>query len=260
MSNEFGKELVKEVVTQTAGKTYDDVAHPAAKATGQLISFIPRTIQVWLGKWEKWIINGEYSIEETKKLLEKKLANVAEDKITEPESYVAVPAIQQLSYSLDSEDLREMYANLLASSMNIETKTSVHPAFVDIIKQLCPDEAKLLKYLSDKEDQPLIDIHLIQSKNREYSISLQNFTSIADGICENSLKISFYLDNLARLKLLDISDDRSLADDSEYKPLENHPLVKQIMNVQLPEGKSYEIKRHSFKLTAFAFDFIKVCL
>lgn len=260
MSNEFGKELVKEVVTQTAGKTYDDVAHPAAKATGQLISFIPRTIQVWLGKWEKWIINGEYSIEETKKLLEKKLANVAEDKITEPESYVAVPAIQQLSYSLDSEDLREMYANLLASSMNIETKISVHPAFVDIIKQLCPDEAKLLKYLSDKEDQPLIDIHLIQSKNREYSISLQNFTSIADGICENSLKISFYLDNLARLKLLDISDDRSLADDSEYKPLENHPLVKQIMNVHLPEGKSYEIKRHSFKLTAFAFDFIKVCL
>lgn len=260
MSEEFEKELAKEFVSQTAGKTYDDMAHPAASATGQLVSFIPRTIKVWLGKWEKWIINGEYSIKETEKLLEKKLANIAEDKITEPAAYVAVPAIQQLSYSLDSEDLREMYANLLASSMNIDTKANVHPAFVEIIKQLCPDEAKLLKYLSDKGDQPLIDIHLIQSPKREYSISLQNFTVIADGICENPHKIGFYLDNLARLKLLDISDDRSLANDNEYDPLENHPLIKQIMGTQLPDGKSYEIKKHSFKLTEFAFDFIKVCL
>ena len=143
MSDDFGKDLAQEFVAQTAGKTYDDVAHPAASATGQLVSFIPRTIRVWLGKWEKWIINGEYSIKETEKLLEKKLANIAEDKITEPESYVAVPAIQQLSYSLDSEELREMYANLLASSMNIDTKTSVHPAFVEIMTYLDETEAKL---------------------------------------------------------------------------------------------------------------------
>lgn len=259
MSEDFGKDLAKEFVSQTAGKTYDDTIHPAASATGQLVSFIPRTIKVWLGKWEKWIINGEYSIKETEILLEKKLANIAEDKITEPETYVAVPAIQQLSYSLDSEDLREMYANLLASSMNIDTKANVHPAFVDIIKQLCPDEAKLLKHLSNKGNQPLIDIHLIQSSKSAYSISLQNFTAVAEGICENPLNICFYLDNLARLKLIDISDDRSFANDSEYKPLENHPTVKQIMGTQLPEGETYKIIKHSFSLTSFALDFIKVC-
>lgn len=258
--DEFQQELAKATVENTVGAAYNDLVSPSAKPVGTIISLLPRTIRLFFSKWEKWIVNAEKSLELTAEAIQEKVAKIPEEKLTEPEPYVAVPALQQLSYSLDSEDLREMYANLLASSMNIDKKTSVHPAFVDIIKQLCPDEAKLLKYLSDKDDQPLIDIHLIQSKNREYSISLQNFTSIADGICENSLKISFYLDNLARLKLLDISDDRSLADDSEYKPLENHPLVKQIMNVQLPEGKSYEIKRHSFKLTAFAFDFIKVCL
>ena len=126
MSDKFGKDLAKEFVFQTAGKTYDDMAHSAAKAIGQLISFIPHTIQVWLGTWEKWIINGEYSIEKTKKIVEEKQANLAKDKITESESYVAELAIQQLSYSTNSKKLREMYANLLTSSMNIEGKTSVY--------------------------------------------------------------------------------------------------------------------------------------
>ena len=49
----MGKEIAKELVTQTAGSAYNDVAHPAAQATGQLVSFIPRTIRVWFGKWEK---------------------------------------------------------------------------------------------------------------------------------------------------------------------------------------------------------------
>ena len=107
MSNDINNDIAKELVSQTAGKTYDDLAHPTAHATGQIVSFIPRTVKVWLGKWEKWILNGEYTIRETEKLLEEKLKHIPEDKIVEPEPYVAVPAIQQLSYSLDSDELRE---------------------------------------------------------------------------------------------------------------------------------------------------------
>ena len=68
MSNDINQDIAKELVAQTAGKAYDDVAHPTAHATGQIISFIPRTIKLWLGKWEKWILNGEYSIKETELL------------------------------------------------------------------------------------------------------------------------------------------------------------------------------------------------
>lgn len=260
MSEDIGNEIAKEFVSQTAGKTYDDVAHPAASATGQLVSFIPRTIKVWLGKWEKWIINGEYSIKETEKLLEKKLANIAEDKITEPEAYVAVPAIQQLSYSLDSKDLREMYANLLASSMNIDTKANVHPAFVEIIKQLCPDEAKLLKFLSKNPQQPLIDVRLNLPNQKGYRIILNNFSTISEGICDYPNGIRSYLENLDRLKLIDIIDGKKITDDAVYKPLEEHPEIKRITSSPVAEGHSYAMYRHLFALTSFASDFIKVCL
>lgn len=260
MNDEMGKEIAKELVTQTAGSAYNDVAHPAAQATGQLVSFIPRTIRVWFGKWEKWIINGEYAIKETEKLLEKKLENISPEKIVEPEPYVAIPAIQQLSYSLDSEELREMYANLLASSMNKDTKTNVHPSYVDIIKQLCPDEAKILKYLSNKGSQPLIDIHLNKPNNSGFETVVHNFSTIAELVCENQKDIFSYLDNLERLKFIQVYDNIFLMDNEVYKPLEEHPDIKRIMNLSVNKGESYEIRRHLFELTAFAKNFIKVCL
>lgn len=260
MNDEMGKEIAKELVTQTAGSAYNDVAHPAAQATGQLVSFIPRTIRVWFGKWEKWIINGEYAIKETEKLLEKKLENISPEKIVEPEPYVAIPAIQQLSYSLDSEELREMYANLLASSMNKDTKSNVHPSFVDIIKQLCPDEAKLLKFLSTKDSQPLIDVVLNKPNGSGFNTILHNFSNIAEGVCENHGEIFSYLDNLERLKFIKIYDNMYITNNAVYKPLEEHTSVKRLMNSKVNDGESYEIKKHLFELTAFARNFISICL
>lgn len=57
-------------------------------------------------------MNGEESIKLTTEILE--------EKITEPRLHVAILAIQQLSYCKDNESLRELYANLLTSSMNTD--------------------------------------------------------------------------------------------------------------------------------------------
>lgn len=205
MSNDLNQDIAKELVSQTAGKTYDDLVHPTAQATGGIISFIPRTIRVWFGKWEKWILNGEYAIRETEKLLEEKLKHIPEDKIVEPEPYVAVPAIQQLSYSLDSEELRELYANLLASSMNVDKKDAVHPAFVDIIRQLTPSEAKLLSCIYEcpynsvlLRESKLYTINNI--KEGSYDVGLEVNDVHINSIDRHTLSIC--LDNLMRLGLL----------------------------------------------------------
>lgn len=260
MNNEINQELAKELVAQTAGKTYDDVAHPTAHAVGQIISFVPRTIKVWLGKWEKWILNGEYAIKETEKLLAEKLKGIPEDKIVEPEPYVAVPAIQQLSYSIDNPDLREMYANLLAASMNTDTKWNVHPSFVDIVRQLTPDEAKLLKYLSAHPQQPIIDVVHNLPNNTGYIEVARRFTNISESICDNINGIYAYLDNLERLKLIEFPEGTYLTKDELYLPLKNHPAIKNIMKQTLPEGETMEIQKGKFFVTAFGKEFIKICL
>lgn len=144
--------------------------------------------------------------------------------------------------------------------MNVDTKHGVHPAFVKIIKQLSSDEAKLLKYLSKKPTQPLIDVVLQAPNNIGYIPQINNFTNIGDAICENPSNISSYIDNLERLKLIEIPPLAHLTNEGIYSDLENHPLIKSVMNKKVPEGYSYEIKKKKFELTSFGKDFIKICV
>ena len=112
-------------------------------------------------------MHREYNVAETEKLLSQKLKNVDPNKIVQPEPYVAVPALQAISYSMNNDELRNLYANLLSKSMNIDTKDSVHPSFVEIIKQLSPFDAILLKKIADTKETKLgiIKTRLIKSPN-----------------------------------------------------------------------------------------------
>lgn len=112
---------------------------------------------------EKWILNREYTLKETEKILESKLDGIDPSQIEEPEAYVAVPAINAISYSYQSDVLLNMYANLLASSMLKDRKWKVHPSYVEIIKQLLPDEAKLLMHIANntgENEYPLISLSM----------------------------------------------------------------------------------------------------
>lgn len=81
------------------GKVYDDVLHPFLQPTGKVLGFLPRSIRCLLQGWEKWIINGEESIKLTSEAIKKKIETIPTERLTEPEPYVVVPAIQQLGYS-----------------------------------------------------------------------------------------------------------------------------------------------------------------
>jgi len=204
MSDDIKNEIVKQS-TEVLSKGYDDLIHPSAEPIGQMISFLPRTIRVGLSKWEKWLINGEESLRLTAEALREKVAKIPEDKQCEPEPYVAVPAIQQIAYCYDSAELRDMYANLLAASMNADRKWEVHPSYVDIIKQLTPDEAKLLSRCpnSSYEYKPVIDLKIkLAEINAGERTILRNYSNIADEICEHPENINRYLDNLNRLKII----------------------------------------------------------
>lgn len=256
------KELVGKVLDQSGGvleKAYDDLAHPTAKSLGNTASLIPRTIGVWLGKWEKWVINGEESIRLAAQAVQEKASRIPEEKLTEPEPYVAIPAVQQLSYCYDSDDLREMYANLLVASMNSDTKWAVHPSYVDIIKQLTPDEAKLLKLIAQRNSLPIVDINLnVQPEG--YHTVVHNFSDIIATVCDMPQNATAYFDNLSRLKLVDIPSGVYLVAENAYTSIENHPKVTKIMKTSFADGSRPDIKKKLVEITEFGKAFCKVCL
>lgn len=260
------REIIGKIVDQSSGvleKAYDDLAHPTAKSVGNTLSFIPRTIGIWLGKWEKWIINGEESIRLTAEAVKEKASKIPEEKLTEPEPYVAVPAIQQLSYCYNSEELRELYANLLVSSMNSDTKYDVHPSFVEIIKQLTPDEAKLLKVLprDAMAYQPIMDVQLHMGPDKGHIAILRNYSNIGRGVCEKPEQINLYLENFDRLKIIRILDDIHVMDASKYVPIREDPHFQMYLKARADDkGLSITEKRKSFHVTNYGLSFLKTCI
>lgn len=235
-------------------QVYKDVLKPSAQSLGEILSFLPRTIRLFLSGWEKWLINGEETLKVTAAAIKEKVSQIPADKIVEPEPYVVVPAIQQLSYCQDNKVLCELYANLLVSSMNADTKWNVHPAFLDILKQINPDEAKILMLLKKDMTYPLIDIRL-NAPTVGYHDIVVNYTSVGHSAIDRKRQVSECIDNLSRLGIIRISDS-FIIDDSRYD--ESIRLSEQLFHVpeNTTDGWTREYKKHLFELTYFGASFV----
>lgn len=236
----------------------DDVRLPVLKPIGEVLSFLPKSLQVTLGGWSKWLVNGEESLTLTAEAIQEKIKKIPEEKLVEPEPYVAIPAIQQISYCQNSEELRELYANLLVASMNEDTKWDVHPSYVDIIKQLSPDEAKYLRHLPNLIYvlHPLIDVNFYVGEKAEGTNPIiSNFTNYNIDKLEHPKRICSYIDNLARLNLIEIPPEQHLTNVNLYKALEEHPYVQNPVKVTDGVKVKYSYKHKFFRLTNLGVDF-----
>lgn len=263
MSEKEMLDLTTEVAKGIAKEAYKDGGKPVVKPTGELVGLVPRAIKAALSPLEKWILQREYNVAETKKLLEEKLQNTPPELIESPEPHIAVPAMQYISYCMDNEELREMYANLLANSMNKVVKNGVHPGFVEIIKQLSPDEAKILKYLAQNKTVPTITLRYNNEKGEGFEV-VKNFSNIGElSNCDNPLAINQYFDNLIRLGLLRKSTLSSLSEKSLYEPLKHHPHIQVYANSDIERPGPYNkvhFNEEYMELTAFGESFCNICL
>lgn len=244
---------------KTAPTLYEDALQPTVQEVGKFAARIPRAINAAFSGLDKWILNKEYAIDETKKLLEKKLENVDPDKIVEPEAYVAVPAIQAISYSMNSEELRNLYANLLAKAMNSDTKDLVHPSFVDMIKQMSPTDALIFSKIITNPIRPLISI-MINKPNGGQSIFLDNCSWITDislGKCRTSI------DNLSRLGLIQIPYGESYNVKNNYDCIKENPLfihAETECKNNLLDGESISYNEKYIKINELSKLFYNVCV
>lgn len=194
--------------------------------------------------------------------IKKKALEISPEKLTVPEPYVAIPAIEQLSYGYDSKELRDLYANLLVSSMNVDTKSDVHPSFTSIIKDLCPDEAKLFQVIAKTGTFTVVDVRFQYYEGIIKGggvTALKNFTDIGDEICEYPDKISLYLENLSRLQLIHIYKDRTVFTLNKDDTLENHPKVKILTSTNI-QGQVCKVNKGMCQVTALGKLFIKTCV
>lgn len=178
-----------------------------------------------------------------------------------PDKRIFVPVIQQLSYSLDDEYIKNTYQKLLKSSMN--RKKTIHPSFVSIIGQLNSDEIKILNKLPNVANIPfpIIDARMKVGQQEGKGITLiRNFSDIGYDLCDNPGNICAYIENMERLKLIEIPTMLTLTNKDVYTKLKQHPAVLNTLakNASSPELK-YEYDEKFFQLTQFGAQFINAC-
>lgn len=131
---------IKEVVP----KAYEDLLQPAAQELGKSLVVVARAVSIALAPVEGAVWGYDRIRSWLSVKLTQKLANTADEDIQQPPMNIAGPTIQNLTFAGEIPSLREFYANLLASSMDKKTASVSHPAFVRIIEELTPDEARIL--------------------------------------------------------------------------------------------------------------------
>lgn len=243
---------------ETVPELYDDGLKSTVQESGDILALIPRTIKAALLPLRQWIAEREYKFAETAKLLEKKLEHVDEDKIVTPEPYVAVPAIQAISYSMNSEELRNLYANLLARAMNTDTKDLVHPSFVEIIKQMSPIDAKVFMAIMEREANPCINLQY-QSDNNSYITIMTNITDLAIAPIQ---VIGLAIDNLIKQNLIEIPFDAYYIDDSLYTSIiqSEFYITQERLHPPTPDGYKFTYMKKKINKTNLGTTFYNTCV
>lgn len=182
-ADEFGKELAP------LGKELGEVS----LKVGRMVLSPIRGLVGGLERVAKWLVDA----------LNKRLKNTPEAKLVGPNPRIAYPAIQALVYSIDDEVIREMFANLLAADMDLDRKDGVHPAFVELIKEMTSEDARVLTAVIERSHVRFrvgAQTETWQLLETAYSIEVEGLDGLAVGTS---------VTNLARMGLIELREFES---------------------------------------------------
>lgn len=241
---------------------YQDAIQPAAKEIGKSLQVVAQAVNAALMPVEGLVWGVERIRDFVREKVATKLEAVPPEDIQQPKPHIAVPAIDALRYTGAESELSELYANLLATSMDRVTVYQAHPAFVDIIKNMVPDEARIMRFLASNVSYPLINIKLVDPNDSSFHITHRHISLLGlDAQCDHPTLTPSYLDNLERLGLIHIPALLRLANDELYKRIEEFPQTKSILEtLREIEGKTVELEKIKLEVTDFGKQFMHACV
>jgi hypothetical protein len=241
---------------------YQDAIQPLAKETGKALGTVGRAVNAALMPIRGLV----WGIEQIEVFIQCKLAeklkNVSPEDIQTPDPAVAGPAIESLRFTGHKEDIAELYANLLATSMNKSTARSAHPGFVGIIRNLSGDEARILSFMAKVHVIPVVDIRKAKSGDSSWMTVRPYVSTIEhDAGCEHRDLTATYIKNLERLGLIDIPPLGHLTPEEIYDRILNDPPVKKIEDdLNALEGYKASFKKYYVRLSELGELFVAACV
>lgn len=274
------KEIVKAIVSPASTKMGEALA-PAGQEIGQTAAGL---LHIAVSPF-KALIWGFQQVEDILiPIVQKKIDKIKEADRKNPDPNIVGATLEASKFHLSSEELTDMFASLIASSADKNLSPYTHPAFVNIIQQLSPLDAKCCNFLWNKYgsfypdsfgDFPIITT-ITESEKFGQWVSIRNLSEIIfmDEIKElsNADKVSTQvMDNLERLGILKTSYDGILRkgekdmninkkeniNDGSYKELLHHPNIVRMANYVCSQGHKQLVKLGYARFTMFGQNFMR---
>lgn len=253
-------DVIRGVVDSEVGKA---ALMPVAQQTGRALGTVGEAVNavliplrglVWgMEKIETWV----------RSVMEEKLKGIPPERLITPKPNIAGPIIESMRFVGEEPELREMFANLLATSMDSATANNAHPAFAEIIRQMTGDEARIAKLILTGARYPLVSVLAedIQPPHAFVHV-LTHFSLIGEHAdCSSPLSIAHHLDNICRLGLAQIPLGMTLIDKQIYNSLEqNHIVLSAAAAADKRVGKRSKIEREYVEATVLGRVFHSVCI
>lgn len=210
---------------------------------------------------QKTNMKRQQNLNEFAQSIANKINEIPTDEIKEPRLKIVGPVLECSKYYFEEPEIREMFAKLIAASMDNRKTNKVRTAYTDIIQQLEPLDAEILSriYSSPLSKYPAVRLKLQRgSENASYTVYnhiIKDFSTI-----DNVQLVTASIDNLERLGLIESHYDTWFADLSNYNWTENHPLYEKARSFRTSELNTLEDVKGMVLCTQFGKDFTEICL
>lgn len=205
-------------------KFIDEGASIPSKAIGTTLAdiwnlTIGSHISLWTKKQE---VRQQHNLQDYMDKIEGNTQSIPEVNLTDPQLHIVGPALEASKYYIDSEELRSMFANLVAASIDDRKIDTTHPSFVEIIKQMSPLDAQNLKSFGNVSNHPIVNyVH----RSDYGQVPIHEHVFLKKPNCDDVKQISISITNLVRLGLVSVTYNSSFSNDS-YKKFTKHEVYK----------------------------------
>lgn len=212
------------------------------------------TIGNRLDAWnQKSIFKNQQDVEKYKNECLEKISKISPDKLQDPKLSIIGPALEASKFYIEEEEIRNMFSNLIASSMDSTYNDLIQHSFVEIIKQLTPLDAKILTSFYDAS--PLVDFNL-ESDGVFY---VQNSNFYFNNKIEESELNSISIENLKKQGLISINKTYSMNGNKIYDHYYSSKRYKKLSTLKLSENEKLSVRLGSISITNLGIAFRKAC-
>lgn len=220
----------------------------------QLIASTPLAIKI-----ESYIAERPYKLEQAKQKMLEKYNKIPTENLTEPRTSTVLTVAKEFDYYLDEEYIKEMFINILISDMDNRKQSKVHPSFINIVKELSQEDAKILKKLKElcNLEESIIRLKYVNPNSKAFLLVNNNIFIITS---TEAFEVSYIvLNNLIRLGILEIDFTVYNSNDKIYETIFEH-LKTTVKPTSVSELSEVDFDKGLIKITELGEAFIDICL